>query len=132
MHIMPHAHARAYAHHGPHQVDFDPLELARQSDGFSAARIQTCLWRAAGDAAMADEETGSSGALAEATPEPAALEVKAEATAEASAEAKPESKPEAGRAAVSALRQADLLRAIREEKEKEEGRHRRMMSSMLS
>ena len=121
----------------PLQEGLDVETLARESAGFSASRIQSCLYRAAGFAVMAETE-GVLGSEPQAKPEVAtALPTTADArltaqptAADASGTLEPAS--DAGTAAHRpSLRMAELLRIVKEEHDKDRGTRDSIQRSML-
>jgi SpoVK/Ycf46/Vps4 family AAA+-type ATPase len=121
----------------PLQEGLDVETLARESAGFSASRIQSCLYRAAGFAVMAETE-GVLGSEPEAKPEVATAQP---TTADARLTAQPtaadasgtlEPASDAGTAAHRpSLRMAELLRIVKEEHDKDRGTRDSIQRSML-
>ena len=121
----------------PLQEGLDVETLARESAGFSASRIQSCLYRAAGFAVMAETEVVL-GSEPEAKPEVATAQP---TTADARLTAQPtaadasgtlEPASDAGTAAHRpSLRMAELLRIVKEEHDKDRGTRDSIQRSML-
>jgi SpoVK/Ycf46/Vps4 family AAA+-type ATPase len=105
-------------------VDFDPTALARESEGFGASRIQACIWKAAGVAAMVGVEEA-------AKPRRPAVESPVAAAPATREDAAPTPSSGTEAHATASVRQSELLRAVKEEHAKEEGRQSRLVHSMM-
>ena len=99
--------------------------LARESEGFGAARIQSCLYRAAGFAAMAQIAPESLTSGVDHEPPRKHLETAAEAAAPA---LHPGARPAT---TAPCLHMAELLLVVKEERAKERGVRDTMQRSMI-